>query len=284
MRQKRWLLVDLMNIFHRGFAVGYETPNELVEWIVHKVNRIAHRTDSFPIFFSEKGKPHIPQRVKEVLKKKYKGSREKSPTSKGWSWLKAQTVFRESVSLLFRVATVMEFPHLEADVLIAWKTRQLREKGEEVLILSSDKDLLQLLPLGVKILRMKQGGEISVVSSSSRFWEILESPCPFSPWAIGIFRLLVGDKSDNLSGVRGIGPKKAGTLLSALPEDLLIDVALEEKKPSEVIPVVDEEKEYLDVVFPFINLLVPKLPEGFNEKAATLSQFSHKSVASLLFR
>ena len=93
----------------------------------------------------------------------------------------------------------------EADDLIASYARTARAAGEEVLVVSSDKDLMQLVGDGVQMwdpMKQKEIGRDEVVE---RFG--------VGPELVRDALALIGDTSDNVPGVPGIGPKTAAQLL-----------------------------------------------------------------------
>jgi 5'-3' exonuclease len=96
----------------------------------------------------------------------------------------------------------------EADDLIATAaTKTLTMDGKSVLIVSADKDLLQLVGPRVQYLRAKDGERLDAEGVAAKFgvW----------PEQIRDYLTLVGDASDNIKGAKGIGPVKACELLKA---------------------------------------------------------------------
>jgi DNA polymerase-1 len=98
-------------------------------------------------------------------------------------------------------------PGFEADDLIATLTCRLLESGHEVVIVSGDKDLAQLVGPGVKIYDLARDD----------WWDESRVPLKMGvrPDQIADFLALTGDSADNIPGVRGIGPKAACALLEA---------------------------------------------------------------------
>ncbi len=107
-------------------------------------------------------------------------------------------------------ATVMT-PGFEADDLIASLTGRLRDRGHEVVIVSGDKDLAQLLEPGVRIYNL----------AKNEWWDAEGTPERMGVKACQItdYLALTGDAVDNIPGVRGVGPKAAAALLAEF-EDL----------------------------------------------------------------
>lgn len=100
---------------------------------------------------------------------------------------------------------VVELEGYEADDVIASYVEAARAKGEEVLIVSSDKDLMQLVGPGVAMwdpLKQKPIDREAVI-------ERMGVP----PEKVRDLLALTGDTSDNVPGVPGIGPKTAAQLL-----------------------------------------------------------------------
>lgn len=98
----------------------------------------------------------------------------------------------------------------EADDLIATLTGRLRGEGHEVVIVTGDKDLTQLLEPGVRIFDL----------AKNDWWSAERIPERMGVRADQVTDLLAltGDASDNIPGVRGIGPKAAAALLAAFDD------------------------------------------------------------------
>ena len=98
----------------------------------------------------------------------------------------------------------------EADDLIATYTRQILEKGDKVTIVSSDKDLMQLLKSGVRIYDPMKSKVIGLNEVKDKFG--------VNPNKVIDVQALAGDSSDNVPGVPGrpqpvgwkLPPRKTG--------------------------------------------------------------------------
>jgi DNA polymerase-1 len=134
-----------------------------------------------------------------------------------------------------------EVPGYEADDIIAALVPLAAAQGLDVLIVSGDKDLLQLVGDGVRVL--KPGRDVT------RDLKILDSAgvqqyLGVRPDQVLDFLALVGDSVDNVPGVPGIGEKTAQKLLSQFPslEALLENLdKVEPKKISEKLKAFQEQ-------------------------------------------
>ncbi|MGH3734933.1 MAG: DNA polymerase I [Micromonosporaceae bacterium] len=129
----------------------------------------------------------------------YKAGRSETPTD-----------FKGQVSLIQEVLGALRIPSVslegyEADDVIATLTRGARAGGAEVLISTGDRDAFQLVDEHVTVLYPKRG-----VSEISRMTpELVLEQKGVPPERYRDLAALVGDKSDNLEGVPGVGPKTA---------------------------------------------------------------------------
>ena len=96
----------------------------------------------------------------------------------------------------------------EADDAIATLSRRIPD-DVELLIVTGDQDAMQLVNGNVKVLRTTKG--VSETKSYGRD-EVVEE-YGVTPEQIPDYKALIGDPSDNIPGVRGIGPKGASKLL-----------------------------------------------------------------------
>ncbi|MDE0335966.1 MAG: DNA polymerase I, partial [Defluviicoccus sp.] len=112
----------------------------------------------------------------------------------------------------------------EADDLIATFARMAREEGHQVVIVSSDKDLMQLVGDGVSMLDPAKNLTIGREEVVERFG--------VGPESVIDVQALAGDSTDNVPGVPGIGIKTAADLIRTYGDlDTLLDRADEIKQP-----------------------------------------------------
>ncbi|MDQ3366960.1 MAG: DNA polymerase I [Myxococcota bacterium] len=99
----------------------------------------------------------------------------------------------------------MAVPGVEADDVIATLVEQARGRGWEVVIYSADKDIMQMVGEGVTM--------IDALHQKTYTREEVIKKMGVPPEKIPDFLALVGDTSDNIPGIRGVGDKTAATLL-----------------------------------------------------------------------
>ncbi len=103
----------------------------------------------------------------------------------------------------------LECPGYEADDIIATVARKAESQGMDVKIISGDKDLYSLLSERVHMIKPSRGGELE----SEITPEDVKEKYGLEPEQMVDFLSLMGDSSDNIPGVRGIGEKTALKLL-----------------------------------------------------------------------
>ncbi len=101
---------------------------------------------------------------------------------------------------------LLRTPGVEADDVIGTLARQAAEAGYEVLISTSDKDMAQLV--GPRI------GLINTMSNTRLDRQGVKAKFDVFPEQIVDYLALVGDSSDNIPGVSGVGPKTAAKWLN----------------------------------------------------------------------
>ena len=124
--------------------------------------------------------------------------------------------------------TPIEMERYEADDLIATYARQARERGADVLIISADKDLMQLIEPGVAMYDPASGDReerrIGVQEVVDYFGAL--------PEKVVDIQALAGDSTDNVPGAPGIGVKTAAQLIAEYGDlETLLARAGEIKQP-----------------------------------------------------
>ncbi len=105
---------------------------------------------------------------------------------------------------------ILELDGYEADDVIGTIAKKGVEKKLQVLVISNDKDMMQLVTPGVRILRTGSGGaKADSIVDEQKVQEILGVP----PGKVIDLMALLGDTVDNIPGAKGIGEKGATELI-----------------------------------------------------------------------
>jgi DNA polymerase-1 len=135
---------------------------------------------------------------------KYKANRPPPPED-----LVPQFPLIRDATRAFSLACIEE-AGLEADDLIASYTRAASAKGWDVTIVSSDKDLMQLIGQGADGARVDM---LDTMKNQRIFIPEVIEKFGVEPERVGDVLALMGDAVDNVPGIRGIGPKTATKLI-----------------------------------------------------------------------
>ena len=148
----------------------------------------------------------------------YKANRDEPPAD-----LVPQFALIREATRAFDIAQV-EVEGYEADDLIATYCRQARERGARVVVVSSDKDLMQLVGGGVSLFDPMKNRAIGPAEVEEKFG--------VAPDRVVDVQALAGDSIDNVPGVPGIGIKTAAQLITQFGDlDTLLDRAGEIPQP-----------------------------------------------------
>ncbi|NQS72002.1 MAG: DNA polymerase I [Desulfobulbaceae bacterium] len=137
---------------------------------------------------------------RHLLYKEYKANRPPMPED-----LVEQLVFIHRTVQAFGMLTLKQADQ-EADDLIAAAAHRMVEQGHKVVIVSGDKDLLQLVSPQVSLWDPMKDTLMDEAAVIQKYG--------MEPGRLLDFFALTGDSSDNIPGVPGIGPKSAGKFLA----------------------------------------------------------------------
>ena len=154
----------------------------------------------------------------------YKGTRQDTPDD-----LIQQGPYARRLADVFR-AISLEAPGYEADDIIGTLATQGKAAGYDVLIVSGDSDMLQLVQPGIQVLTTIKGITDTVLYDEAA----VEARYGLKPLQLTDYRALKGDSSDNIPGVPGIGEKTATTLLQAFPTVEELEARLGEVTPTRI--------------------------------------------------
>ena len=126
--------------------------------------------------------------------------------------------------------TVLSYDNIEADDTIGYLTKQVLPDSN-IIIMSTDKDFLQLA-----------NGRVKIWSPSKK--KMYDDKAVFEEFGISSqnyiwYRVLDGDKSDNINGVRGLGLKTIRKKLPFLTDNHICNI-------DDIVSVLPESKELID--------------------------------------
>ncbi len=156
----------------------------------------------------------------------YKANREEMPED-----LRPQIPLTREATKAFNISCI-EIEGFEADDIIATLACQARDAGGEVTIISSDKDMMQLVGDGVEMLDAMKNRRIGV--------EEVEEKFGVKPERVIDVQALAGDSVDNIPGAPGIGIKTAALLINEFGDlETLLERAEEIKQPKRRQTLID---------------------------------------------
>lgn len=198
------LLIDANSFFYRAFhAVPMlnapdGTPVNAIHGVLSMVATLIHdyQPSGVAMIFDAKGK-----NFRHELFPDYKAHRSPMPDE-----LRAQIEPLHHLVQLMGLPLLV-IPGIEADDVIATLATQASAHGQEVVIATGDKDLCQLVNEQVRIIDTMKNKLLTPSAVTDKFG--------VPPDSIVDWLTLVGDKSDNIPGVDGVGEKTAAKLLRA---------------------------------------------------------------------
>ncbi|RZJ18477.1 MAG: DNA polymerase I [Brevundimonas sp.] len=166
----------------------------------------------------------------------------------------------------------VELPGYEADDLIATYACKARDAGGEAVIVSSDKDLMQLIGNGVVMYDPMKDRRLEEEAVFEKFG--------VTPDKVVEVQALIGDSVDNVPGAPGIGPKTAAQLILEYGDlDTLLARAGEIKQPKRretLIEFADQIRLSRELVTLTCDAPAPEAIDDFiirDPDPATLSEF-----------
>lgn len=135
--------------------------------------------------------------------------------------------------------TRLEKEGFEADDVIGTLARKYENQDTKVLILTGDKDILQLVDDRVTVISPKVG-----ISSISLYTpDEVTAKMGVKPDQIPDYKALAGDPSDNYKGVKGIGPKTASRLIHKFDTVENLFKRLDEVEDGRLKALLDQNRE-----------------------------------------
>lgn len=165
----------------------------------------------------------------------YKGTRKPMDEE-----LRSQIPLLKELLALMRIRTV-SLTGYEADDVIGSLAKSVADSKNQVVIVSGDRDLLQLIneDVSMRLPRTVKGKSIVSIFHEKEVIEEFNVP----PKGIIELKALMGDTSDNIPGVKGIGEKTAAKLLAEYPDIDSIYEHIDEIRPERVRKLLEADKE-----------------------------------------
>lgn len=221
MNERRLLLVDGTQLFYRSFFAikGLTThtgdPSNAVFGFVRGIHQLIElRHPSHLVVTWDGGAPAS----RLALLPEYKAQRPPMPDALRQQYEPIREFLDRARIPLVRME------HEEADDLLASLARWAAPEAGQVLVVTSDKDLYQMV--NAKVNMLGWGKEDKPIGRD----EVLEKTGVY-PWQIVDWLALTGDSVDNIPGVEGMGPKTAAKLLTKFGSLDLIWAKLQEVEP-----------------------------------------------------
>jgi DNA polymerase-1 len=217
--------------------------------------------------------------IRHQVFKEYKATRPPATDD-----LKLQISLSKKIFLAFNIPLIEKIGY-EADDLIATLKEKFINLADEIIILTGDLDTLQLVDQKTKILTMQKGITKTMIYDEEKVRERYG----LLPLQLSDYKALVGDPSDNIVGIHGIGPKTASRLLQKYQNLEGIIAASKEKKidPKINLSILNNKEKLLfnrDLVTLRKNLDVEKkllVPyQGYKEEnlISVFQEFGFKSL------
>jgi DNA polymerase-1 len=179
----------------------------------------------------DSGKPTFRHQVYPL----YKATRQKMPVE-----MKQQLPRIYQMLEVFKIK-VLEIENYEADDVIGSLANQLASQGINTFIVTGDKDFLQLVHEKLKIYDLKAGSKDNAIIDEKD----VEKKYGIPPNKLVDLFALMGDKSDNIPGARGIGEKTALKLMHQFGNlEKLLD-NIDKVKPERIKNIVQENVDQI---------------------------------------
>lgn len=247
----RLLLVDSMGMLYRGHFAMLRNPltapdgmitsglHHLVSETISLIEQLG--PDAAAVVFDSR-EPGF----RDSIFKEYKANRQETPEALILQ-AEAAPVVLEALGI-----PVLASPGWEADDIIATCAVRASSAGWSVSILSSDKDLLQLVDDKVSVIQPGRPGKPSLSIGPEQVPGLMGVP----PGMIADLLALAGDSSDNIPGARGIGPKTAVRLLGEYGSLAGVYESLERIEPASTREKLRESTESVRMSLELVHLRV----------------------------
>ncbi|AEW68880.1 PolA [Borreliella garinii BgVir] len=275
---KELYLIDALNIIFRNYHVLKNYP--LLNTQGENVNAFIGFFKTLFFIIKEKNPEHLiiafDSEIPTFRKQKYpnyKATRDAPPNDliPQIEWIKE--------GLLKAKIPIFEIEGYEADDILASFAKKAEKSNYLTYIISPDKDLLQTMSEYIKILKIENNNFVEMNN------EHVIKKFGINSFQIKDYLAIVGDRSDNIPGIKGIGSKGAANLLREFKtlKGIYSNLELINKKHQEIL-IKEKENAFLsyDLVSLEENLQIPEIEnfylKNFSEEIISLFE-KHSAVA-----
>lgn len=271
---KKYLIIDGSSILFRSFyalppmnTTDGKATNALVGFtniLLKAIEMI--EPNNIAVCFDLKGKT-----FRSDIYSAYKANRSPAPEE-----LSEQFIYIKEILNAFSIK-YFELEGYEADDLAGTLSKDAETKGYKVYLLSGDKDYLQLVDENTSLLYTKTGISDFDEYTVEKIYEDMK----ISPEQIIDLKALMGDKSDNIPGIDGVGEKTALKLLHEFSniENLYANTdKLKKNKTNEKI-ILSKDLAFLSKDLATINT---DSPIDLNERETIYGKFNEDDLVEVL--
>lgn len=155
--------------------------------------------------------------------------------------------------------TLISIDKVEADDIISYLAQGFASKGNKATIVSSDKDFLQIVSDNIEV--------YSPIKKKTYTPSEVLSELGTIPQNYLILKALLGDDSDNLSGIKGLGPKTVFSEFSSIIKDPTFtlqdvhNICEQNLQTKKIFAKVIYDWDKVELNYQMMNLLEPRLSE-----------------------
>ncbi len=189
--------------------------------------------------------------------------------------------FKAQVPYIYDLINALNIPSIEvtgyeADDVIGTLSLDAEKHGYETIIVSGDLDESQLVDENIKLMTPKSGVTEVAIYDENAVIEKFGVP----PQKVPDYKALVGDSSDNIPGVRGIGPKAASAIFEKFDsvEDIIKRIdEMDPKYRAKIEPELKQLKEYKQLA-----TIVRDAPMSFDYKPYEITPEKFEQAKQLM--
>ena len=236
--KKKFVIIDAMALAYKGYyafisrplTTSKGEPTSAVYGFISQLLKIIEdtRPDYLAVAFDSKEKTFRHDRYEN-----YKSSRETMPED-----MVPQIQRIKEVIDAFEIPLYI-LPGFEADDLIGTAVKKAEEMGLQCFAITPDKDYIQLITPNVKVIKPGKSTDEIIILDEKKVRE----EYGFEPKQMIDYLALVGDSSDDIPGVAGIGPKTALPLIQQFKSLENIYKNIDEIEKPGIVNKLKENKE-----------------------------------------